>query len=130
MLVDNLVKKMDNALPYKFKFDYIVDRVCEFLNETLLTNQTGYYHLCFADLFHLFSCNKYDEQRDIEQPSKIINQLRRKRIRGLVLPLTCPCGHAFNIYANHDYSLTYIEYICLQLELGYNQWLAFHFNPL
>ena len=120
---------MDNALPYKFKFDYIVDRVCEFLNKTLSTNQYSYFHVCYADLLHLFSCDKYDEQRDIEEPSKIINQLRGKRIGGFVLPLTCPCRHQFNIYANHDYTITYIKYICLQLELGYNRWLALQINP-
>ena len=121
---------MANTRPFKFKFDYIVDRVCEFLNEARMRHQYHYFHLCYADFLHLLSCDKYDEQRDVKEPSKIINQLRRKCYGDRILPLICPCGHEFHIFRGHEYSTTYIEYLALELELGYNQWLARRRNQM
>ena len=115
---------MTNTRPYKYEFEYMVDRVCEFLNEERARHQYNYYHLCYADLLHLLTCESYVERRDDKEPSKIVNQLRRKRFGQWISALTCPCGHQFNIYQNHNYSTTYIEYIALQLELGYSQWLV------
>ena len=89
-----------------------------------LRRQCNYYHLCYADLLHLLTCESYVERRDDKEPSKIVNQLRRKRFGQWLSALTCPCRHQFNIYRNHDYSTTYIEYIALQLELGYSHWLV------
>ena len=112
---------MTNVRPFKHQFDFMVDRVCEFLNEERARHQYNYYHLCYADFLHLLTCESYVERRDDKEPSKIVNQLRRKRFGQWISALTCPCGHQFNIYQNHNYSTTYIEYIALQLELGYSQ---------